>query len=113
MNVIALLHDIGKIYTGKPKDDGDWEYPYHASCGALHLMEFLPDNLADCTEFQIRAKFYIENHIKPLFWDKKGFPEKTNQTINLAKLAICDLKGSFSKLPQTEKLQGLYDYIKE
>lgn len=111
MNIIALLHDIGKIYTGRPKDDGDWEYPNHAKVGAEHLLEFLPGELKDTTWFCEEISYYIANHIKPLFWEQKGYPEKDGRTINLAKLAICDLKGSFSKLPQTEKLQGLYDYI--
>lgn len=113
MNIIALLHDIGKIYTGRQKENGDWEYPNHAASGAAHLLEFLPVELEDNTWFCNEAVYYISNHIKPLFWEQKGYPEKDGRTINLAKLAICDLKSSFSELPQSSKIQGLYDYINE
>lgn len=113
MNIIALLHDIGKIYTGRQKENGDWEYPNHAKIGALHLLEFLPIELQNNTWFCKEANYYIANHIKPLFWDQKGYPEKDGRTINLAKLAICDLKGSFSELSQDDKIRSLCDYIAE
>ena len=112
MNIIALLHDIGKIYTGRQKENGDWEYPNHAVNGAAHILEFLPVELEGNTWFCNEAAYYISNHIKPLFWEQKGYPEKDGRTLNLAKLAICDLKSSFSELPQDNKIQGLYDYIK-
>jgi hypothetical protein len=113
MNIIALLHDIGKIYTGHQKENGDWEYPNHAKIGASHLLEFLPKELRVNTWFCEEANYFIANHIKPLFWDQKGYPKKDVLTIDLAKLAICDLKGSFSELPQDDKIQSLCDYIAE
>jgi hypothetical protein len=113
MNIIALLHDIGKIYTGRQKENGDWEYLNHAKIGASHLLEFLPKELRVNTWFCEEANYFITNHIKPLFWDQKGYPKKDVLTIDLAKLAICDLKGSFSELPQDDKIQSLCDYIAE
>lgn len=110
MNYIALLHDIGKIYTGRQKPNGDWEYPNHAKVGAEHLEEFLPDALKH-SWFIDPAKFYITNHIKPLFWETKGYPERTPENINLAKLAICDLKGSISRESQEDKIYKLYCFI--
>lgn len=110
MNYIALLHDIGKIYTGRQKSNGDWEYPNHARIGAEHLEEFLPDELK-CSSFIEPAKFYISNHIKPLFWEQKGYPERSIKNINLAKLAICDLKGSISRESQEDKIYKLYCFI--
>lgn len=112
MQCVALLHDIGKIYTGKlkPMTTDDWEYPYHSTVGAQHLFTFIPEDLICFDEMQ----WYIYNHIKPLFWKQKGFnrsqaefdvshygkgnltkvevtPERFN---NLIDLVICDLQGS-------------------
>lgn len=112
MNYIALLHDVGKIYTGREKANGDWEYPNHARIGSEALQQFLPDILLK-PEFILPAKWFIANHIKPLFWGYNGFPQKTENNIELAKLAICDLKGSFSREPQDDKIQELYNYVRE
>lgn len=111
MNYIALLHDCGKPDTGREKPNGDWEYPNHARIGAEVLEKFLPDILLK-PEFILPAKWFIANHIKPLFWGYNGFPQKTENNIELAKLAICDLKGSFSREPQDEKIASLYEYIR-
>lgn len=109
MNTIALLHDIGKIYTGRPKSNGDWEYPNHAKIGAEQLTQFLPEELQH-DWFIEPAKFYISNHIKPLFW--KEYPTPTLDNKNLARLAICDLKGSYSAESQQDKLDFLYNFLK-
>jgi hypothetical protein len=111
----AFLHDIGKIYTGKPrKDDPEsWEYPNHSGVGADQVHLFLGDE-----EPSLNVKIYewlIRNHIKPLFWKSKGtidttpIPEtdldyiKRNCTVHyLTLLAICDIKGSISTEPQNE-----------
>jgi hypothetical protein len=111
----AFLHDIGKIYTGRPrKDDPEsWEYPNHSGVGADQVRFFLGDK-----EPVPNAKiyeWYIRNHIKPLFWKKKGVIDTTpisetgskylenNCTVHyLALLAICDIRGSISTEPQNE-----------
>lgn len=98
MNLIALLHDIGKVYTGRGKENGDWEYPDHARVGAAHLEEFVPAELAADECFMEKARWYIANHVKPLFW--KATPESNFRNLNLAKLALCDLAGSWSEQPQ-------------
>lgn len=100
MNVIALLHDIGKIYTGRQKENGDWEYPNHCKVGAEHLLEFLPEELVDNEWFIKNANFYISNHIKPLFWNK--YPDASCENKNLARLAICDLQGSYPCVEEKE-----------
>lgn len=100
MNIIALLHDIGKIYTGRQKENGDWEYPNHCKVGAEHLLEFLPEELVDNEWFIRNANFYISNHIKPLFW--KEYPEHSIENENLARLAICDLRGSYPCVEEKE-----------
>ena len=107
MNIVALLHDIGKIYTGRPKANGDWEYPNHAKIGAENLFRFLPEE-TDGYDF---IQFCIANHIKPLFW--KEYPPYTIRNISLAKLAICDLKGSISAESQDDKIQWLYNFIQK
>lgn len=98
MNLISLLHDIGKVYTGKMKENGDWEYPDHARVGAARLEEFVPAELAADECFMEKARWYISNHVKPLFW--QATPEANFRNLNLAKLALCDLAGSWSDKPQ-------------
>jgi hypothetical protein len=109
MNIIALLHDIGKIYTGRPKENGDWEYPYHAKVGADKLELFWPKELGKA--WFDNAQWFIGHHIKPLFW--VDYPEFCIENVELAKLAICDLKGSYSKKPQKDKIANLYKFIEE
>ena len=105
MQCVALLHDIGKILTGRQKPDGNWEYPNHSIVGAEMLDAFIDPELTCFKEMQ----WFIRNHIKPLFWRNKGlnreqalatltpYPsgEITEDTFNnLIDLVICDLKGS-------------------
>lgn len=122
----AFLHDIGKIYTGRPrKDDPEsWEYPNHSGVGADQVHLFLGDE-----EPLLNVEIYewlIRNHIKPLFWKKKGeidttpIPEKDlhyikrNCTIHyLTLLAICDIRGSISAEPQDELEDFLVDIYDE
>ena len=106
MQRVALLHDVGKIYTSIRKGEDDWEYPDHSTCGALRgiLCKFIPLNDPHFIDYQ----WIIRNHIKPLFWQKNGVNADTNpweeskldkslaNLDNLRKLAICDLKGSHS-----------------
>ena len=104
MQRVALLHDIGKIYTSIRKADDDWEYPDHSVCGSFKgiLCKFIDINDPHFIDYQ----WLIRNHIKPLFWRKNGVNVDTNpweknkldsklsNLDNLRKLAICDLIGS-------------------
>lgn len=117
MQIIALLHDIGKIYTSVCNGPDDWSYPNHAKAGAENLHKFLIEE----DDLYKRAKWYISNHIKPLFWRGKDLrkeiavmdcPEGCS-IIKLAKLVVCDIKGSVSTTPQTELLAFLHQFIEE
>lgn len=110
MNITALLHDIGKIYTGRPKENGDWEYPNHAKIGADNLYKFIPECYRG-TAYEGNMNWFIANHIKPLFWTE--YPEFCIENVELARLAICDLKGSYSAKPQTDKISFLQSFINE
>jgi hypothetical protein len=104
MQRVALLHDIGKIYTSIERAEGDWEYPDHSVCGSFKgiLCKFIDINDPHFIDYQ----WLIRNHIKPLFWRKNGTNLDTNpwekdkldpklaNIDNLRKLAICDLMGS-------------------
>lgn len=105
MQCVALLHDIGKILTGRQKPDGNWEYPNHSNVGAEMLSKFIDPEYTHFKEMQ----WFIRNHIKPLFWRDKGFTrEQAMETLtphpsgvitkevfaDLVMLVICDLKGS-------------------
>lgn len=110
---IALLHDVGKIYTAIRHGDDDWEYPDHAMCGSFRgvLSKFIPETDPDFKTVQ----WFIRNHIKPLFWKGKGVdvsilnnvPSDVCTIHNLARLAICDIKGSKSVEPQDDLINYL------
>ena len=40
MVLVALLHDIGKIYTSVCNGENDWSYPHHSDGGAKRLGNF-------------------------------------------------------------------------
>ena len=122
---VAALHDIGKIFTGIEKADGNWEYPDHAMCGSFRgiLSRFIPESDPDFKSIQ----WFIRNHIRPMFWMSKGFdvlkrdvsqilqqrevendPDRCTIS-NLCGFVICDIKGSVSDEPQT----ALIDYLTE
>lgn len=112
MQMVALLHDVGKVYTGRKKEDGDWEYPYHSVVGAETLLEFAPDDFYLYPGLE-KIRFYVRNHIKPLFWDE--YPELTEENVNLAKLAICDLLGSYpeNRAANNEKILFLSEFVRK
>lgn len=104
MTLVALLHDIGKInFADKAeeelsyqKENGDWAYPNHARSGAQHLGLFIKEQ--DDPELFARVKWYLENHIKPLYWKGKTTPmPKGCKLSNLFRLALCDLEGSYAQ----------------
>lgn len=125
---IAFLHDIGKVYTGRPrKDDSEsWEYPNHSNVGANVLPKFVKWEENDPR--LLICQWFIRNHIKPLFWQKykrkdiSPIPKvedseaqtrinKVCTIRNLARLALCDVKGSISSEPQNELKEYLSDVI--
>ena len=118
MWIVALLHDVGKIYTSVCNGPDDWSYPNHAAVGAQHVQEFLPQ-LSPIKPSKV--EWYVANHIKPLFWRGKNLKEelpklncpKECSIVNLVKLAICDIQGSVSVVPQTELLAYLYGLVDE
>lgn len=115
MHLVALLHDIGKIYSSVCHGPDDWSYPNHAKAGAENLAKFIPQSHPDFS----KIRWYIANHIKPLFWRGKDLHtaiETLNvpdgcSVIDLAQLAICDIEGSYSIEPQTELLEFLQDFV--
>lgn len=116
MQRVALLHDIGKIYTSIEKSPGEWEYPDHSICGSLRgiLCKFINQNEECFTAYQ----WLIRNHIKPLFWQYKGVncdsPYGLDLDLcnlnNLRLLAICDLMGSEAE--NKEEQEELIHYLK-
>lgn len=112
MVIIALLHDIGKIYTSIQREDGWWNYPNHSISGAEHLKEFLSED----HPLYKKAEWYIKNHIKPMFFnqgsnfrtfmtnDMKDAPEGVSLE-NLCKLVLCDWTGSVSPTEQDPQLE--------
>lgn len=107
---VAALHDIGKIYTSIQNGPDDWCYPDHAACGAFKgiLCKFIP---LDDKDFEV-IQWYIRNHIKPLFWKgddwkRMGVIPKGCCIRNLARLAVCDIRGSKS----VEDQSALVEYL--
>lgn len=110
MQLVALLHDIGKIITSQRSGKGNWTYPNHSMAGGIILSEFIPESY----ENYHLIKWYIENHIKPLFWKSEEdalhlrVPEGASLK-NLARLALCDLCGShaIAEVDNTELIKLL------
>lgn len=97
MQITALLHDVGKIYTSVREGKHNWKYPNHAKAGGENLHKFIPKDYPHFEEI----RWYIQNHIKPLFWKSVEDAQKVAKDMpegctiqNLAKLALCDLQGS-------------------
>ena len=115
MHLVCVLHDVGKIYSSVCHGPNDWTYPNHAKSGAEHLANFIPVTHPDFA----RIQWYIANHIKPLFWRGKDLRTEIQNLnvpegcsiIDLAQLAICDIEGSHSVIPQTELLEFLQDFV--
>lgn len=115
MQLVALLHDVGKIYTSIQLSEDDWEYPDHSTCGAFRgiLCKFIAQDRLKFKEIQ----WLIRNHIKPLFWKQKGINAdpttgldgKICNLSNLRWLAVADLKGSITANPQEN--EELIDWL--
>ena len=112
MVLVAVLHDIGKIYTSVCNGENDWSYPHHSDGGAMRLNKFIPETTPEFYAIQ----WYIYNHIRPLFWMGKDMKAETDLILSrlpakgkhlcklswLRDLALCDIEGSHSVQPQTE-----------
>lgn len=125
MVLVAALHDVGKIYTARPKDENNYEYPFHAKTGAEDkiLSQFIPQDHPLYKTIQ----WYVANHMKPMFFidkdpeklaNEKKFimlyaPSRLATMENLARLTKCDINGSRSEEPQTRNLEYLDKLIKE
>lgn len=140
MTLVALLHDIGKIYTSvycgsetdpvKMAEDPKWKYPHHSDGGAEKLANFIPEDMPEFKAIQ----WYIYHHIQPLYWKtatslsdailEQSFSHLTDEeyydlmdsglvSLNwLVQLVICDLEGSYSVEPQTELINFLQEFVK-
>lgn len=98
----GYIHDIGKIYTGKPKDDdsGDYCYYSHHNVGTYSLLQNL-DLVGFCDiERTLELLFYVNYHMQPFFinsekaekkWKRIFGEEKYN---NLFLFNECDIIGS-------------------
>lgn len=118
---VCALHDIGKLYTSVCHGENNWTYPNHSTSGALHLSEFVDEE----DYFFPVYKWFIENHIKPLFWktleDSKNLTtvpagyEEYCSVKNIIKLAIYDVNGSISSIenPKKEELIQFYKLVKQ
>ena len=65
----ALVHDIGKLYTGAPKEDGSGEYSYkqHNNFGAYYLITNLEKIESNRLDEILELLFYVNYHIHPFF----------------------------------------------
>lgn len=116
---ICILHDIGKIFTSVCNGPDDWSYPHHSDGGARNLHLFVD---TDIWRFEM-YKWFIENHIKPLFW--KSLEDSKNLTpppaglkqyctiYNLLRLVKADLEGSISADGNTETKDKIDAFIEE
>lgn len=84
----ATIHDLGKLYTGEPKDDdsGNWSYKSHMNVGVYALLPNIDCLGFNTTKDIIDCLFYINYHMEPFFWlseDKvtgeKRISEKTQK----------------------------------
>lgn len=65
----ALIHDIGKLFTGKPKDDGSGDYCYysHHNVGTYSLLQNLDKVAFWDKDRTLDLLFYVNYHMQPFF----------------------------------------------
>lgn len=72
----GLYHDIGKLWTGKQKEDGDYCYYSHENVGTYSLLSNLDllrlKNYNDILE----CLFYINYHMLPFNWQLEKTRDK-------------------------------------
>ena len=98
----ALVHDIGKLYTGEPKEDGsgNWGYKQHHNYGTYTLLQNIDCLCIPEIEKVLEILFYVNYHMQPFFiqseksekkWKEIFGEEKYN---NLLIFNECDKIGS-------------------
>lgn len=72
------IHDLGKLYTGEPKEDGSGEYRYysHQNVGTYYLLQNI-----DCIGFTdyekiMKTLFYCNYHMLPFFLETEKSKRK-------------------------------------
>lgn len=98
----ALIHDIGKLYTGKLKEDGSGDYCYysHHNIGTYTLLQNLDKVCFKDKDLTLDLLFYVNFHMQPFFltsekahnkWKNIFGEEKYN---NLLLFNECDIIAS-------------------
>ena len=74
----ALVHDIGKLYTGAPKEDGSGEYSYkqHNNFGAYYLITNLEKIESNRLDEILELLFYVNYHMHPFFVQSRKSEKK-------------------------------------
>lgn len=74
----ALIHDIGKLDTGRPKEDGSGDYCYysHHNVGAYKLLTNIDMIAFDNWEDTIDLLFYVNFHMQPFFIESEKAKNK-------------------------------------
>lgn len=65
----AQIHDVGKVFTGKPKEDGSGVYCYysHHNVGAYTLLQNLDLIGFYSYDYILKCLFYVNYHMLPFF----------------------------------------------
>ena len=74
----ALIHDIGKLYTGEPKEDGSGDYRYysHHNVGTYYLLSNLDLFAFNDWKDTMDVLFYVNFHMAPFFMESDKSKEK-------------------------------------
>lgn len=102
IKIAGLIHDIGKIYTGKLKEDNSGEYSYHShhNVGTYFLLQNLNCIGLNNKNDILKCLFIINYHMEPFFWhsEKAEYKWKNifgENNFNLLKIFNkCDIIGS-------------------
>ena len=105
----ALIHDIGKLSVGEPKNDGSGDYRYygHHNYGTYELLQNL-----DCIGFTqyndiLKCLFYVNFHMLPFFLESEKARKKWENIMgkeNLNTLMLfneCDIIASGTRSEET------------
>lgn len=98
--VASRIHDLGKLYTGVQKPDGDFCYHSHENVGTYYLLQNLDllglNNIEDILE----CLFYVNYHMSPFSWSNEKTHQKYRNLLgeekynNLIFFNECDKKAS-------------------
>jgi hypothetical protein len=74
----ALIHDIGKLYTAKLKDDGSGDYCYysHHNIGAYSLLQNIDLVAFEDKQRTLDLLFYVNFHMLPFFIETEKAKKK-------------------------------------